>query len=220
LDIIYGSSDLYEEEKNHLAKNFNLSQKKLCIGQLEEVNTLRDQRLDLQIQDYERIIDGKTGSLFGYAFETGSFLANNELSKKVNERCKEVGIKIGRLFQVLDDYIDLFAHSEGFGKPKFQDLKEGKRTLFFIHTRDTLEKENRNSFSELYLKPERDDSDSEKILSFMNEAQSKEYGQKYIKNLSDSIKKDIFSLSDEFNLNQSGTIYLSDFVSFLSKRTI
>lgn len=73
----------------------------------------------------------KTGALFASAFEAGSLLgsADDSLVKSM----KDVGIKIGRAFQILDDLLDVTATQDVLGKPTGSDSRNEKNTYVTLH---------------------------------------------------------------------------------------
>ena len=79
--------------------------------------------------DKETIIDmqnKKTGALMGFCTEVAPLLSHkNELAKTF----RDLGIKIGLLFQIADDFLDKYGKSETLGKPTQQDQSKGKNTL-------------------------------------------------------------------------------------------
>jgi geranylgeranyl pyrophosphate synthase len=42
-----------------------------------------------------------------------------------------IGLAVGRMFQVIDDELDLFGDAEALGKPVGTDVREGRHTLFY-----------------------------------------------------------------------------------------
>ncbi|WP_457742301.1 polyprenyl synthetase family protein [Thermococcus sp.] len=79
----------------------------------------------LDIDTYYRIIDGKTGRLFGAAFALPAYY----LGKPYWEKLDKAGTLVGRAFQIVDDVLDYFP---GTGKDRFKDLLNGKTTLPLI----------------------------------------------------------------------------------------
>ena len=49
--------------------------------------------------------------------------------KDLEEKFKSVGIKIGLLFQIKDDFLDKYGSADILGKPAQQDVAKGKNTL-------------------------------------------------------------------------------------------
>ena len=79
----------------------------------------------LDVGTYYRIIDGKTGRLFGAAFALPAYY----LGKAFWGELDKAGTLVGRAFQIVDDVLDYFP---GTGKDRFKDLLNGKTTLPLI----------------------------------------------------------------------------------------
>jgi octaprenyl-diphosphate synthase len=75
-------------------------------------------------EEYFRIIDGKTGALFGASMGVGALMAESPLA----EEFFQMGLKVGRAFQLIDDALDYSSSEERLGKPVGNDLREGKCT--------------------------------------------------------------------------------------------
>ncbi|EEB73321.1 polyprenyl synthetase family protein [Thermococcus sp. AM4] len=79
----------------------------------------------LDLETYYRIIDGKTGRLFGASFALPAYYHG----KTYWEELDRAGTLVGRAFQIVDDVLDYFP---GTGKDRFKDLLNGKTTLPLI----------------------------------------------------------------------------------------
>lgn len=99
--------------------------------------------VDATVDDYFRIVRGKTASLFRFALYAGGAAGN------VPERdCQALGAfgeAMGVAFQVTDDTLDLAGAAQDLGKNIFADLHEGKFTYPLLlamerapHLRETL----------------------------------------------------------------------------------
>ena len=69
----------------------------------------------------------KTGKLFGFCCESIAII--NEENIKKRKLLRNIGLKIGLLFQIVDDLIDYKEDSALVGKPTKRDKKKGKATL-------------------------------------------------------------------------------------------
>ena len=119
--------------------NFNISnEKKLkiiyalssCSGHL---GIAGGQFFDLSLKNDKASKDNiinmqnkKTGALMGFCIEAAAILAGK---KDLEEKFKSVGIKIGLLFQIKDDFLDKYGSADILGKPVQQDVAKGKNTL-------------------------------------------------------------------------------------------
>jgi geranylgeranyl diphosphate synthase type I len=63
---------------------------------------------------------------------------------------EELGINLGILFQLQDDYLGLFGDTEKLGKPTGSDLREGKKTPFIILLQPKLSAEESARFASIF----------------------------------------------------------------------
>ncbi|AHE96205.1 octoprenyl-diphosphate synthase [Thermocrinis ruber] len=88
-------------------------------------------------EEYFRIIDGKTGALFGASMGVGALMAESPLA----EEFYQMGLKVGRAFQLIDDALDYSSSEERLGKPVGNDLRDGKCTYPLLSVLDHLDKQ-------------------------------------------------------------------------------
>jgi geranylgeranyl pyrophosphate synthase len=87
------------------------------------------QRRDMTEEDYMRVVVAKTGFYLAAPLVGGAILA--DASPEVLEVLRALGDKIGPIFQIADDVIDL---TEGKGRgERGSDIKEGKRSFLVVH---------------------------------------------------------------------------------------
>ena len=107
-------------------------------------------------EEYFQIIDGKTAVLFGSCFAVGGLKGGCSNWEKLFE----IGLRIGRAFQLIDDLLDYIGDPSKTGKPVGNDLKEGKSTYPLLRVLEKLDKE----FVENILsKPEPTDEEIERL---------------------------------------------------------
>lgn len=99
--------------------------REVCTGEI--IQTQRRFDLHLGIDDYLRIIEMKTGSLFAVAADLGAMLGNAEPAAQ--NALKIFGQKIGTAYQIYDDCIDIAGTERLTGKTLGSDLRKGKLTL-------------------------------------------------------------------------------------------
>jgi len=68
----------------------------------------------------------KTGALMGFCIEAAAILAGKE---DLEEKFKRLGMNLGLLFQITDDFLDKYGSADILGKPVQQDMAKGKNTL-------------------------------------------------------------------------------------------
>jgi octaprenyl-diphosphate synthase len=112
----------------------------VCSGEM--IQTQRRFDLNLGVQDYLRIVEMKTGSLFSAAAELAAVIS--QANPDVIERFKNFGFQIGTAYQIYDDCVDLAGNEGATGKTLGTDLRKGKFTLpvlIFLRSATEFERE-------------------------------------------------------------------------------
>jgi octaprenyl-diphosphate synthase len=114
--------------------------REICSGEM--IQTQRRFDLKLQVDDYLRIVEKKTGSLFSAAAELAALIS--EANPNVIEIFKNFGVQIGTAYQIYDDCVDLAGSESVTGKTLGTDLRKGKFTLpvlIFLRSASEFERE-------------------------------------------------------------------------------
>ncbi len=114
--------------------------REICSGEM--IQTQRRFDLTLQVEDYLRIVQKKTGSLFAAAAELAALIS--EADSSVIEAFKNFGIRVGTAYQIYDDCVDLAGSERTTGKTLGTDLRKGKFTLpvlIFLRSASDFERE-------------------------------------------------------------------------------
>lgn len=82
------------------------------------------------IDDYYRIAERKTASLFMASAEVGGLVGGG--SKKEIEALRQYGKCLGIAFQIKDDILDVTSDNEALGKPTMIDLKMDRPTIVML----------------------------------------------------------------------------------------
>ncbi len=98
---------------------------RLCEGQVRELAHAYD--VGRTENDYFAAIAGKTASLMATSCRVGALAAG--LPRTAVDALTAYGQKIGVVFQIVDDILDVVATDEQLGKPAGNDLVEGVYTL-------------------------------------------------------------------------------------------
>lgn len=116
---------------------------------------IHGQYLDLKYENSESISqdilneidDYKTGCLFKCSLLLPMIIVGDEKNRSFYE---ELGIKIGRLFQIQDDLFDIIKTSEEMGKPTHSDTKNNKATALSLMNQKEIETTLNKLFKETY----------------------------------------------------------------------
>jgi octaprenyl-diphosphate synthase len=98
---------------------------RMTCGMNREYASRHDAELD--IDEYLRIIDEKTGALFVSSCEIGAVLGG--LSEEATATISEFGRDLGFAFQIIDDIFDFTGDPAAIGKPVGTDFRLGFATL-------------------------------------------------------------------------------------------
>ena len=97
----------------------------VCSGEI--IQTQRRFDLHLAIEEYFRIIELKTATLFAVAAELGARLNTAPIPQV--EALANFGRHLGAAYQIYDDCVDLAGCEKATGKTLGTDLRKGKMTL-------------------------------------------------------------------------------------------
>jgi octaprenyl-diphosphate synthase len=114
--------------------------REVCTGEI--IQTQRRFDLHLAVDDYLRIIQMKTGSLFAVAAELGATLSRADRPTAVALR--DFAMSVGTAYQIYDDCLDIAGDEVATGKTLGTDLRKGKLTLpvlMLLRSAPAVEKE-------------------------------------------------------------------------------
>lgn len=107
---------------------FSKAALEVCDGQQWDMDF--EKRLDVTVDEYMKMICLKTSVLLAAALKIGAILG--EASHEDAELLYDFGIKMGLAFQLQDDYLDVYADSNVFGKNIGGDICSNKKTFMLI----------------------------------------------------------------------------------------
>ena len=112
-------------DKAEISRSIAQAARDVCSGEI--IQTQRRFDLHLGIEEYRRIVEMKTGSLFAAAAELGGVI--NAMEPDVVRSLQSYGMKIGAAYQIYDDCLDIAGNESIIGKTLGTDLRKGKLTL-------------------------------------------------------------------------------------------
>jgi len=104
--------------------------KQVCEGEILQGNSIR--HFELEIRDYLKLLEAKTGALCAVSCSLGAWSAGADES--ICFRMQQYGLKMGTAFQVYDDWLDVWGQQDNAGKTLGTDLASFKPTLPAIRT--------------------------------------------------------------------------------------
>jgi geranylgeranyl diphosphate synthase, type II len=110
---------------------FNQTALEVCEGQQMDMDF--EQRENVHVEEYMRMITLKTSVLVGASLKMGALTAN--ATPDVQDAFYDFGLNLGLAFQLRDDYLDTFGESLATGKQLGGDILADKKTFLHIRTR-------------------------------------------------------------------------------------
>jgi octaprenyl-diphosphate synthase len=112
-------------DKTDVSRAIAQATRDVCSGEI--IQTQRRFDLHLAIEEYFRIIELKTATLFAVSAELGARLNTAPISQV--EALANFGRHLGAAYQIYDDCVDLAGCEKATGKTLGTDLRKGKMTL-------------------------------------------------------------------------------------------
>ena len=185
LILSYKSLETYKSE-TYVKMNKVLTDSALdvCKGQQMDMNFT--DKIDISESQYFEMIKLKTAVLIGAALKMGVLAVGAD--ENVCRSFYEFGLNLGILFQLQDDYLDVFGEENIFGKVSGGDIKENKRTLFFIHSIENGSKEDVKSLLNLYSSESKDfEKKKREVINIFKKNKSDVYLRNIIENYNQKI---------------------------------
>ncbi len=196
-----------------LAELFSKTAIEVCEGQQYDVDF--ENRDDVSIAEYLKMIEYKTAVLMGAAMKMGAVVANAPEADA--DRIYEFGKNLGIAFQLQDDYLDAFGNPDSFGKQLGGDIISNKKTFLYLQALNSGAKEDAYKLRELY--GTQSENPSEKIIIarqiFINSG-SVEATKKAINTYTDTAN----SVLNDIQLPETHKQQLRDFGKWLMTRRI
>jgi octaprenyl-diphosphate synthase len=187
---LIGATEAGNLEIMHVLAN---SAKRLSKGELLQIEKSR--KLDINEDDYFKMISDKTAALISASCELGALTV--DANSEDREALKNYGEYLGIAFQIKDDLLDYEGKQNIVGKPVGADLKEKKITLpLLLSFKKAPGKEKK--FIIKILKKGANNQDVKRIIEFCKEYDGIKLAQETAWNYSVKAKNSI----DHFEDNQ------------------
>lgn len=151
---------------------------------------------EITMDNYFRIIYGKTGSLFQTACEGVAIQQN--LEKSEIELCADIGKNLGMIFQIRDDYLDYF-NSALLDKLPFQDFENGLYTFPVLYVREKMNEDEQDELMAIFNLPENEkktDEGKKKLMDLLEKKQAQKICLEYMNNMAERLLAQINQLPE------------------------
>jgi len=126
---------------------FNKAATEVCEGQQIDMNF--EKMGHVTSEQYIQMITLKTAVLLGASLQLGAIIAGASLQDQLH--VYEFGKQIGIAFQIQDDILDAFGHSDKIGKKIGGDIVANKKTILMIEARKRADESQLLQLDELLL---------------------------------------------------------------------
>ncbi|MCY4419165.1 MAG: polyprenyl synthetase family protein [Cytophagales bacterium] len=121
-------------------KAFNKCALEVCEGQRLDLDFEKKEYVSKE--DYLEMIRLKTGCLIGLCFELGTILGGAE--PEMVQEMRLIGEEIGIIFQMNDDFLDLYGNHKNVGKQSGGDILSNKKTILSVEAWNHTSQEEKN----------------------------------------------------------------------------
>ncbi|MBI2886447.1 MAG: polyprenyl synthetase family protein [Chloroflexi bacterium] len=137
------------EKVLHLAQALDHTCLRLCEGQFQDMEF--QARLDIGVERYLEMIQGKTAALMALACYAGAYLGSDQTG--LAEQLRKAGRHLGLAFQIRDDILGIWGMASAMGKPTAEDVRSRKKSLPVVLAFSLASAEQRRALEDAYVSP-------------------------------------------------------------------
>lgn len=169
---------------DHVAKtilrHLAIMSKEICEGQQLDISYA--DREYIEEPRFFEVIEKKTARMFEYAAMGGALTGGAK--EKEQQALREYGKHLGLAFQIWDDCLDIIG--KDIGKPVGSDIREGKKTLLYLHAYTNADD---REWLAYYGNPEASSEDIRKVIQLFEKVGAVAYAQEKAQELAAAAKK-------------------------------
>ena len=121
-----------------------------------------EHRWDIGVDDYLRMIDGKTAAIVGLAGWAGAMIAGRDA-----EGFQTFGRMLGLGFQVRDDLLGIWGYAQITGKPAGDDIRRRKKSLPIVALASAVSGAEHAELESIYERNPVDEADVARVLELL-----------------------------------------------------
>ena len=129
----------------NIVRIINKSLFELCVGQDQDM--LFEKSQSVSTDDYFTMIYNKTSSLIKSSILIGSYMGGAD--EKEIKKIEQIGVSLGNIFQLKDDFLDIYGESK-FGKKIYEDIINNKKTFFYVKAQELGSTKDSEDLQKLY----------------------------------------------------------------------
>jgi len=180
-------------------------------GQAMDIEFSR--RESVTIEEYLEMVRRKTAALFKSSAVLGALVAGADERDVL--KIADFATSIGIAFQIRDDELGLVADEKVLGKPKYSDLREGKRTILVIYSLSVASDEQRKYILSVLGSGTATYSDLERVAKIIVELGALDFSNRVAEEF---IKRGISSLEGTNPLDAEAREMLKTLANYVTRR--
>ncbi|MEX2426044.1 MAG: polyprenyl synthetase family protein [Thermomicrobiaceae bacterium] len=153
------------ETMSNLATEFNGMTLQIVEGQVLDLGFA--ERWDVGVDDYLRMIGGKTAAIVAFAAWSGAVFAGRD--PNTCRRFHDFGQLLGLGFQIRDDYLGIWGDAQSTGKQPGDDIRGRKQSIPLIMLSESLTDTGLAQLREIYRKQNLSESDVQHVTRLLSE---------------------------------------------------
>lgn len=194
-----------------LAQLFTKTAIEVCEGQQYDVDF--EEREDVTIPEYLKMIEYKTAVLVGAALKMGAIVS--DASEDMQDKIYEFGRLLGIAFQIQDDFLDTFGNQAIFGKQIGGDIIENKKTFLYLKALELADENSAEQLKHLYtISPEKAKNKIETAQQIFEDSGAKAATTQAIK----TYTEEAFQHLEQLEVSKEGKDFLIQFGTNLMNR--
>ncbi len=188
-DYLFSESFLILSDYNiprDVMKNLAQGISTICKAEMLQNHYRYDSKVS--VEEYLKVISGKTAALFGISLSLGANQVGIEEEK--TNKLYEIGNNIGLAFQITDDILDFTSDEKNLGKEVKSDIIRGYYTLPLLLA---FHSENKDELQKIFEKDNMNESDLDQVFEIVRKSgaieESKKHAKKYIDKATNELDK-------------------------------
>ncbi len=173
------SCGVVPEKQRRIQRLLDEANLRLIEGQYLDISY--EDRFDITVDDYLKMVEGKTAALIACALEVGALLGTDD--EGIIESFRDIGRPLGLAFQIRDDLLGIWGHKEETGKAPGSDIWRRKKTLPVIYALETARNGLKEELMGIYQEGTLDDGAVAVVIRILEEAGARATAQEMTERL-------------------------------------
>ena len=127
-----------------------------------------EERSDVELDEYLRMVERKTGAMMGASLAIGAVLAG--ASAQQADALQQAGERLGRCFQIRDDWLGVWGDAAALGKSTQSDIRRKKKSYPILWTLRSAPPAVRRALLDAWRLDELSDDDVAGVQSLLDES--------------------------------------------------